>query len=113
MSLMSLGQFERTYGVNKGSVFRAAKKLGIATSSGLKNEDVIRLIRFLKVRLASESSLKTADSSSDAGFQAELRTIRETEYRKELQRQFAALQGRRDARRYIKQQISKGNKLID
>lgn len=103
MSLMSLGQFERTYGINKGSVFRAAKKLGIATSNGLKDEDVIRLIRCLKV----------PDSSSSADFEAELRTIRETEYRKELQRQFAALQGRRDARRYIKQQISKGNKLID
>lgn len=49
MATMSLGEFERNYNINRGTVQKRAQSLGFSTSEGLSDEAVEALQEFFKV----------------------------------------------------------------
>lgn len=49
MSTMSLGEFERQHGVNRGTVQKRAQDMGYKTSDGLSEEAVDRLLAYYKL----------------------------------------------------------------
>lgn len=49
MATMSLGEFERSYNINRGTVQKRAQSLGFSTSEGLSDDAVEALQEFFKV----------------------------------------------------------------
>jgi hypothetical protein len=71
MIFISLGEFERRHGVNKGSVSRKAKELGFSTSSGLDAEAYAAMLEAFDIDITTEASpapsvveVQAEDSSS-------------------------------------------------
>ena len=70
MTFISLGEFERRHGVNKGSVSRKAKELGFSTASGLDAEAYAAMLEAFDIDTTEASpapsvvEVQATDSSS-------------------------------------------------
>lgn len=60
MSFISLGEFERKHGVNKGTVSRKAKALGIDTTDGLTQDAYQAMLEAFDIDPAATPTMATA-----------------------------------------------------